>query len=58
VEIAHSGIGPRYDLTTALNMAMNPNKTWIEADTFREAGIDYINITNREVLAGITCGKR
>jgi cholinesterase len=34
---------PKYDLKKPSNMVWNSNRTYIEPDTFRKAGIDFLN---------------
>ena len=42
---------PKYDLKKPTNMVLNSNKTYVEADTWRKEGIDFINSVAREILA-------
>lgn len=42
---------PKYDLGTPRNMVLNSNLTYVEEDTFRKEGIDFINSIDRELLA-------
>jgi len=42
---------PKYDLGAPKNMVLNSNVTYVEDDTFRKEGIDFINSIDRELLA-------
>ncbi|KAH6691142.1 Alpha/Beta hydrolase protein [Leptodontidium sp. MPI-SDFR-AT-0119] len=42
---------PKYDLDTPQNMVLNSNQTYVEPDTWRKEGIDFINTISREILA-------
>ena len=42
---------PKYDLSTPKNIVLNSNLTYVEDDTFRKEGIDFINSIDRELLA-------
>ncbi|KAI7318250.1 hypothetical protein KC315_g10129 [Hortaea werneckii] len=42
---------PRYELDAPTNLVLNANGSWVEADTWREEGIAFINRISRELLA-------
>lgn len=42
---------PRYELDRPTNIVLNANGSWVEADTWREEGIAFINSISRELLA-------
>jgi cholinesterase len=42
---------PRYTREEPQNMVLNSNLSYIEPDTFRSAGISFINTIDRELLA-------
>jgi cholinesterase len=42
---------PKYELNAPKNMVLNSNLTYVEYDTFRKDGIDFINTIDRELLA-------
>lgn len=42
---------PEYTGKTPTNMVLNSNGSWVEPDTFRAAGIDYINTIDLQLLA-------
>ncbi|KAI6819547.1 carboxylesterase [Hortaea werneckii] len=42
---------PRYKLDSPTNIVLNANGSWVEADTWREEGIAFINSISRELLA-------
>ncbi|KAI7016238.1 hypothetical protein KC355_g4057, partial [Hortaea werneckii] len=42
---------PRYELESPKNIVLNANGSWVEADTWREEGIAFINSISRELLA-------
>lgn len=42
---------PKYDLKVPMNMVLNANATFVEADTWRREGIAFINSVDREFLA-------
>ncbi|TVY19975.1 Lipase 4 [Lachnellula arida] len=42
---------PKYDLGAPENMVLNSNVSYVEVDTFRKEGIDFINSIDRELLA-------
>lgn len=42
---------PKYELGAPKNMVLNSNVTYVEDDTFRKEGIDFINSIDRELLA-------
>ncbi|TVY88790.1 Lipase [Lachnellula willkommii] len=42
---------PKYDLGAPENMVLNSNGSYVEDDTFRKEGIDFINSIDRELLA-------
>ncbi|TVY82860.1 Lipase [Lachnellula suecica] len=44
-------VWPKYDLSSPKNMVLNSNLTYVEDDTFRKEGIDFINSIDRELLA-------
>lgn len=44
-------VWPKYDLGTPQNMVLNGNGSFIEPDTFRAAGISFINSISRQLLA-------
>ena len=41
---------PQYTLDTPTNMVLNANRSFVEADTWRSEGIDFINSITRELL--------
>lgn len=44
---------PKYDVGAPMNMVLNSNGSYVEDDTFRKAGIDYMNtaMVERELLS-------
>jgi len=42
---------PAYDLDSPANIVLNANGSFVEADTWREQGISFINNITRELLA-------
>jgi cholinesterase len=42
---------PKYDLRKPKNMVLNSNQTFVEDDTWRKKGIDFLNSIAREILA-------
>lgn len=34
---------PKYELDTPKNVVWNSNMSWVESDTWRKEGIDFIN---------------
>ena len=40
---------PKYDLHSPKNIVLNESRTWVEDDTYRKAGMDFLNEISSDI---------